>query len=70
MLNEEQAKQALMVWTIFLICLVLIMGLVFLNSCTISFQNIDTHGTATDLVDQNQAADPNISPDISIPFTH
>lgn len=26
-----------------------------MSSCTISFQNISTHGTATDLVDETQA---------------
>lgn len=37
--------------------------------CTISFQNIDTHGTASDLVDENQAASPTVSPDITIPVS-
>lgn len=37
--------------------------------CTISFQNIDTHGTATDLVDEDLATSPTISPDISVPVS-
>lgn len=40
-----------------------------LSSCTISFQNISTHGTATDLVDQNQDASPDVKPVVSIPAT-
>lgn len=32
-----------------------------LTGCTISFQNISTHGTATDLVDETQDASPTVS---------
>ena len=42
--------------------------ILLLTSCTLCFQNIDTHGTATDLVDDEQAATPNISPNINIPM--
>lgn len=44
----------------FALCLIL-------QSCTISFQNISTKGTATDLVDQNQDATADIKPVITIP---
>lgn len=37
------------------------------TGCTISFQNIDTHGMAADLVDENQNTNPNISPNIEVP---
>lgn len=37
------------------------LGTMVLTSCTLSFQNVSTHGTATDLVDENQATSPNIS---------
>jgi len=45
-----------------------IVAIVFLTlaSCTISFQNISTHGSATDLVDQNQKADSNV--DLEVPL--
>lgn len=33
------------------------------SSCTLSFQNISTHGTATDLVDQNQDAKGDVDVD-------
>ena len=42
----------------FLVCM--------LSACTISFQNIDTHGTATDLVDEDQTASPNLSASIPL----
>lgn len=31
-----------------------------LQACTLSFQNISTHGSAEDLVDQNQETSPTI----------
>lgn len=40
-----------------------------LTACTLSFQNIDTHGTATDLVDDTQSNTPNVSPNISVPVS-
>jgi len=40
----------------------------FLTGCTISFQNISTHGTATDLVDENQTAQPDISATVTGPM--
>jgi len=39
-----------------------------LSSCTVSFQNISTHGTATDLVDEDQGATADVSPNVSIPL--
>jgi hypothetical protein len=29
-----------------------------LTSCSISFQNLDTHGESSDLIDENQTTDP------------
>ena len=49
-------------------CLVLV-TINLLCSCTISFQNISTHGTATDLVDENQGASPDIRPTIQVPLS-
>ena len=42
---------------------------VLCTGCTLSFQNIDTHGTATDLVDENQSTTPNVSPTITVPVS-
>lgn len=47
----------------FLTCMFLI---VILASCTISFSNISTHGTATDLVDEEQGASADLKADIPI----
>lgn len=35
--------------------------------CTLSFQNMDTHGEASDLVDENLTTSPDVSPSLSIP---
>ena len=43
--------------------------ILYLTSCTISFQNISTHGTANDLVDENQAVSPRIKPVITVPLS-
>lgn len=47
-----------------LIAMVCLAGV--LISCTISMQNISTHGTATDLVDEQLEAQADVSPDIKI----
>lgn len=39
---------------------------IFLTSCTISFQNICTIGEASDLIDENQTSSPDITADIPI----
>ncbi len=44
-----------------MIRLISLAALALLSGCTISFQNISTHGTATDLVDENQAATADVS---------
>ena len=41
--------------------------LTYLCSCTLSFQNISTHGVANDIVDDEFETDPDIAPDLSIP---
>lgn len=41
--------------------------LLSLTSCSISFQNISTHGTATDLVDEEQSATPKLNATLEIP---
>ena len=38
-----------------------------LQCCTVSFQNISTHGTATDLVDQDQGATADVKADVTVP---
>ena len=50
-----------------LICLITLPFL--LVSCTLSFSNISTHGTATDLIDEEQGASPTVSPAITVPIS-
>jgi hypothetical protein len=38
-----------------------------LSSCTISVTTIHTQGVASDVVDEDQKADADVSPDISLP---
>lgn len=38
-----------------------------LVGCAISFQNISTHGSAEDLIDENQKADPEVSAPLNLP---
>ena len=40
-----------------------------LVGCTLSFSNIDTHGTATDVLDEEQGASPTISPTLTVPIS-
>ncbi len=49
-----------------LICLVTL--LLFLVGCTVSLSNISTHGTATDLVDEEQGVSPTVSPTLNVPI--
>lgn len=41
--------------------------LLICNSCTYSINMIHSEGTATDLIDENQTADPNINPNLNLP---
>ena len=41
---------------------------VALTGCGLTFQNIDTHGPATDLVDETETATPTISPTLNVPI--
>lgn len=49
--------------------IILAMLMAILSSCTISFQNISTHGTASDVVDQDQRTDPDVAPVVTIPVS-
>lgn len=52
----------------FLIIICLFITCIFYG-CTLSFQNISTHGTATDLVDEHQTASPKTDANIPISLT-
>lgn len=40
---------------------------VLATSCTLSLQNVDTHGQTTDAAEDNQTASPDVSPNLTIP---
>ncbi len=39
-----------------------------LNGCTYSVNLIHSEGTASDLIDENQKADADVSPNVSVPL--
>jgi len=45
---------------VFMIGISVVILLISLCGCTLSFQNISTHGTASDVVDENQEASTDI----------
>ena len=50
-----------LIYAVFTACL--------LSACTYSITMVHTEGTATDVVDNNQKADGDVSPTVSIPAT-
>jgi len=47
--------------------LILIVLLALAIGCTISVTTVNSHGTASDVVDENQKAEADISPTVSMP---
>lgn len=45
----------------------ILISLLILTGCSISFVNISTHGTANDLVDEQLKANADIKPELAIP---
>ena len=45
----------------------LVMVGIMLCSCTTSVTTISSHGTASDMVDENQSTDPVVSPTLTVP---
>jgi len=45
----------------------LLVALFLFCGCTISLQNVMTDGTASDLIDEEQTASPDVKTDLSIP---
>lgn len=42
--------------------------IILLSGCTYSINMLHTEGSATDMIDENQTASPNISPKLSMPL--
>lgn len=47
--------------------LIQISALLALSSCTISITTVHTQGKASDVVDETQSADADVSPNVSLP---
>ncbi len=57
--------------TLILVITIIMLAVVFINaltSCTYSINMIHSEGSATDMIDENQTADPNINPNLTIPL--
>jgi hypothetical protein len=47
--------------------LIQILAFLVLSSCTISISQVHTEGQASDVIDENQKADADVSPTFSLP---
>lgn len=66
-LQDLKASRCVVFLSSFLVIFITFL-LSLLVSCTLSFQNIDTHGTATDLVDEEQKSSSDFSPTVQLPI--
>lgn len=55
---DDKPLTFMLVFSAIMILLALSAFIVLFTSCTLSMQNISTHGLATDLVDEEQTASP------------
>ncbi len=57
------------VCAIYVAVLILVISSLMLvcTSCTLSFSNVSTHGSASDVIDEDQTASPSTELDASIP---
>ena len=69
---EDQNKKTNIVSITIVACFffMLFIGIigVFLTSCTLSFQNVMTDGTASDVVDSEPKSDVPVTTNLTIPF--
>jgi len=69
--NISQFELAFQTFTFICLILTISFASCIFCSCTVSFQNISTHGTATDVVDDTLSNDvqtnPTISADLPLP---
>lgn len=65
MIDEDKELKKML--SAFIVSVIIIGTAYTMCSCTISFQNISTHGTATDLVDETQKVEPDVQTDLTIP---
>lgn len=68
-MNDEKSKDLVVYMSLILMAGVFLFFSALFCSCTISFQNISTHGTATDLVDEMQSPTNDVKPNLVIPLS-
>jgi heme/copper-type cytochrome/quinol oxidase subunit 1 len=67
-MDKDVIKESLFNWSTFMAVILIMMGMIYLCfGCTTSVTTITTRGTASDVVDQEQTAQPDISPTLSVP---
>ncbi len=67
MFDEPPIKQILLLFLIPAMGIVLwVIILCCASSCTVSLTNISTHGTATDIVDEEMSPTNTVNPDLKI----
>lgn len=66
---DKQSEKIMAIISMFIIlCLLGFILLLFFTGCTYNISMVHTQGQAEDVIDNDQAADPNISPNITIPI--
>lgn len=67
-MNDDKSKDLVVYMSLTLMVGVLLFFSVLFHSCTLSFTNISTHGSATDLLDQDQSPTNDVKPNLVIPL--
>lgn len=67
-MGEDKSKNFVISMSLIFMAGVFLFFSALFHSCTISFQNISTHGTATDLVDEQQSPTNDVKPNLVIPL--
>ncbi len=68
MFNNDHEKANAIISMIIILGTLSIILLLFFNSCTYNISMVHTEGMAEDVIDNDQAASPNISPNLNIPL--
>lgn len=50
----------------FIFCVMFLISMALFHGCTVSLTNVSTHGVASDLVDEEQAATADVKPNIQL----
>lgn len=66
--DDEEIKNRITLIFIVASLIILVFCFMAFQSCTLSFNNVMTDGTASDVVDSEPKTDADVSPDISFPM--